>query len=182
MSIGLLLEALVTVLLLVTVGYCFVLNRRLTALRDGRDELKGLIETLSASVTHAQSSVYELKKMGEAADAELGQSVEKAKALGDELTILVELGNNVADRIANGPRVAAPAASGSRPSAAGDVPEKKRAVSDVRSRKKPTVQGSQESQRAAAAPKSSASHEDDTLTDDLGDAELQFIQALREAR
>lgn len=174
MSIGLLLEALVAILLLVTVGYCFVLNRRLSALRDGRDELKGLIETLSSSVTHAQVSVHELKTLGKAADAELRQSIDKATALGDELTILVELGNNVADRIANGPRSGSGSGSGSGlGDGAGLTPEKKRAAPGARVRQKPLNQG---------APKSPPARDDEMLSDDLGDAELQFIQALREAR
>lgn len=103
MSIGILLEGLVAILLLVTVGYCFILNKRLSALRDGRDELKGLISNLSHAVTLAQQSISELKSVGDIADSELKSTVTKAKGLTDELSILIEVGNNLADRIADAP-------------------------------------------------------------------------------
>jgi len=106
MPIGLMLELLVAALLVVTVAYCYVLNRRLSALREGRDELKGLIENLSTAVSRAQTSVMELKQIGDATDNELNASIVKAQALADELTLMIEVGNNVADRIANSPRQA----------------------------------------------------------------------------
>lgn len=101
MIAGLILEALVALLLMITIGYCFVLNRRLSALRDGRDELKGLIETLSETVARAQFCIGELKKGGEEATSQLQESISKANGLSDELSVMIEVGNNLADRLAD---------------------------------------------------------------------------------
>ncbi len=101
LPISLILEGLVTVLLAVTTCYCFVLDRRLSALRNGRDELRELIKGLSESVEKAQTSVLQLKATGQVTNKELQAVIEKGRILADELSMMIESGNNIADRLAN---------------------------------------------------------------------------------
>lgn len=102
LPIGLLLEGLVAVLLAMTVVYCFILDRRLRQLRSGQDGMKEVISGLNSATERAQGSVAQLKIAGDAAGGELREAVTKARALSDELSVMIEAGNNIADRLAGG--------------------------------------------------------------------------------
>ena len=97
--VGLILDGLVALLLVVTVVYCYQLNSRLRALRSGQDGLKELIRGLNESTERAQAGIAQLKISGDAAGKELQESVTKARILADELSLMVEAGNNIADRL-----------------------------------------------------------------------------------
>jgi hypothetical protein len=102
------LEALVAVLLVVTVVYCAMLDKRLKALRTGQDGLKAIIEGLDSATRRAQTSVSELKAAADAAGHNLSGQVGKARALTDELQIMIEAGNALADRLEGGRAAAGP--------------------------------------------------------------------------
>ena len=116
MPVGMILEALVAVLLVVTVVYCAVLDRRLRALRSGQDGLKSIIEGLDGATRRAQTSIGELRAAAEATGMNLSGHVAKARALADELQIMIEAGNVLADRL-----------EGSRPGANGGAPRQAQA-------------------------------------------------------
>ena len=78
LPIGLVLEGLVVVLLGVTVAYCFILDRRLRALRSGQDGMKDLIRGLNEATERAQSGVAQLKISSDAAGQDLQATVSKA--------------------------------------------------------------------------------------------------------
>lgn len=105
--VGYVLEGLVAVLLLVTVGYCYVLDRQLRALRSGQDGLKAIIEGLDAATARAQASVSDLRTASNAVGNDLRDQVAKGRALADELEIMVDAGNALADRL-EGTRTAKP--------------------------------------------------------------------------
>ncbi len=96
---SLVLEGLVVVLLGITVAYCFVLDRRLRALRSGQDGMKDLIKGLNDATDRAQSGVAQLKVSGDAVGKELKDVVTHARTLADELALMIESGNNIADRL-----------------------------------------------------------------------------------
>ena len=102
MILGLILEGLVGILLVVTVVYCAILDRRLRALRDGQDGLKAIIEGLDAATLRAQTGVAELRVSGEAVSTKLTEQVGKARSLADELEIMVEAATRLADRLESG--------------------------------------------------------------------------------
>ncbi len=97
--IGLILDSLVALLLVVTVIYCYQLNARLRALRSGQDGLKDLIRGLNEATERAQAGIAQLKVAGDAAGKELKETVTKSRALADELSLMIEAGNNIADRL-----------------------------------------------------------------------------------
>jgi hypothetical protein len=102
LPLGLILEGIVAVLLAATLVYCIILERKLRALRSGQDGLKALIEGLNAATQRAQFSVAELRRTGEEIDDRLRGKLSAGKALGDELELMIEAGNNLANRLEGG--------------------------------------------------------------------------------
>jgi hypothetical protein len=107
MSVGMILEILVSVLLAVTVVYCAILDRRLKALRSGQDGLRAIIEGLDGATKRAQASISELRGAAEATGLALSAHTAKGRALADELQIMMEAGNALADRLEGNRAVAA---------------------------------------------------------------------------
>ena len=106
MPYGMILEAIVAILLMVTVGYCFVLDRRLQALRSGREELQKVVEDLNGSIARAQTTILDLKANAGDTARILEDRVAKAQGLADELALMVQSGNSIAERLADRPNTA----------------------------------------------------------------------------
>ncbi len=87
--VGLVLDALVAVLLVATMVFCFLLNRRLAALRDGHAEMRELIDALGRATERAQASVAQLKAAAREAGSDLGARLDRARAVGQDLARLV---------------------------------------------------------------------------------------------
>jgi len=104
MTTTLLLDLLVAALLSATIFYCWQLNRRLVVLRGGHDELRLLIENLSDATRKAQAATQDLKTSSDVVGARLGAQVAGARALVDELQLIVDAGNTLADRVSGGLR------------------------------------------------------------------------------
>ena len=85
---GLIIEILLIVLLLATVAYCMVLNRRLSRLRSSQDELRGIITELNQATQTAETAIRGLKLTTEDADARLSDKLHKAQLLTRELEVL----------------------------------------------------------------------------------------------
>ena len=126
MPIGMILEALVAVLLVVTVVYCAILDRRLKALRSGQDGLKAIVEALDGATRRAQTSIGELRAAAEATGLALSAHTAKGRALCDELQIMAEAGNALADRL-EGSRAAAGRTPPPRPAQPAPKPQAPRA-------------------------------------------------------
>ncbi len=79
------LDGVVSVLLLVTVIYCLLLNRRLTALRGNQAEMRQLLSQFTLATRQAEASVSELKEASESVGASLEKRIVTGRALADEL-------------------------------------------------------------------------------------------------
>jgi Tfp pilus assembly protein PilO len=101
-NVELWIEAVVAALLAVTVGYCFVLNRRLRDLRGSQGEMRQLIEEFTVAMRDAEAGLNELRISGQAITRDLSEQLAKGRALHDELKIMTESGNVLADRIERG--------------------------------------------------------------------------------
>lgn len=110
MWISLAFDGVIALLLGVTIFYCTLVNRRLGALRSSKDELKQVIEDLTVATTKAQMSISHLREAGEEVVGTLEDDVRKGRALADELALMVEAGNNLANRLEGGREHAARAA------------------------------------------------------------------------
>lgn len=90
MTTGLVLDILIICLLAASTGYCFVLNRRLGALRQGQEEFLKLIERFDDATMRAELNIERLRGVSGEIDENLGERISTARALRDELRFLVE--------------------------------------------------------------------------------------------
>ncbi|MDR3500576.1 MAG: DUF6468 domain-containing protein [Parvibaculum sp.] len=93
------LEVIVCVLLAATIVYCATLDRRLRAMRSGQDGLRELITDLSAATNNAVAAIARLREASDATGKSLSEQVKRGRALADELALMVESGNDIADRL-----------------------------------------------------------------------------------
>ncbi len=93
------LEVLLAVLLALTVGYCFVLDRKLGALRKAQGSFESLLADFSQATDRAENSVTALRRASGELAAELDEKLEAGRTLGDELTMITQSGNALAERI-----------------------------------------------------------------------------------
>jgi hypothetical protein len=82
---GLMIESLVAILLLVTIGYCVVLNGRLKRLKADEQALKATISELITATEIAGRAVAGLKATAQEADRTLGERLRAAERLSADL-------------------------------------------------------------------------------------------------
>lgn len=108
MNISLIAEIVLSALLLATVCYCAVLERRLSALRKGQDGLKDTIAQLNEAIVSAGSSMRMLKSAAAGAAEALDERISRGRGLADELSLLTASGERIAERIDRGATSQAP--------------------------------------------------------------------------
>ncbi len=91
MNISLIVELVLSALLLATIVYCAILERRLSALRKGQDGLKTTITHLNEAITAAGSSMRMLKSTAAGAADALDERITRGRSVADELSLLVAL-------------------------------------------------------------------------------------------
>jgi|GEM_PF-1319064 len=101
MNMGFMLDVVIAVLLVVTVVYCWRLNQRLSTLRQGREELAALVGQLTQASMRAETSIGTLKAAAKEAGSALEEKIGAATSLRDELAMITETGNNLANRLEN---------------------------------------------------------------------------------
>lgn len=84
-SLGLVIEILVALLLVMTIGYCAVLNSRLKGLRANEHILRSTIGELLAATEIAERAIIGLKATTREAERALGQKLRDAQNLRNEL-------------------------------------------------------------------------------------------------
>lgn len=95
MTLSLVVDIVVALLLVITIGYAVVLNRRLGNLRRDRGELEKLAMNFHSSTERADESIA---RLGSSVDG-LQDQIEKAESLRDDLMFLTERGGSAADRL-----------------------------------------------------------------------------------
>lgn len=99
MTVSLIVEVALSLLLVATLVYCALLERRLAALRKGQDGLKDIIADLNGAITHAGTSMRMLKSTAAGTAETLDERVSRARSLIDELSLLTASGERIASRI-----------------------------------------------------------------------------------
>ena len=102
MTISLIAEAILSLLLLATLVYCALLERKLSALRKGQEGLKAIIGDLDKAILTAGSSMRALKSAAEGAADVLDERIARGRALADELALVTASGDRIAERITQG--------------------------------------------------------------------------------
>lgn len=98
-SIGLIIESLVAVLLLITIGYCRLLNSRLKVLKADEQSLKATIAELITATEIAERAIGGLKITVRECDESLGGQLATASDLTGTLGRQITAGNEVLKRL-----------------------------------------------------------------------------------
>lgn len=99
MTLGIAVELLVALLLVVTIGWAIILDRRLRDLRSGRDGVKQAVIDLAGATGRAESAVAALREAAERTGTELARRQAVAKATSDELALLLGSAEGMAERL-----------------------------------------------------------------------------------
>jgi hypothetical protein len=99
LPIGLIVELMVCVLLVVTIGYCVVLNQRLSRLRADEANLRATISELITATEIAERAIQGLRSTAVEADQTLGQRLKDAEFFSTEIAREIEEGEAVLERI-----------------------------------------------------------------------------------
>ncbi len=98
-QLSLAFDLVVAVLLLATIVYATILNRKLTQLRSAKDEMAQLLEDFGRATERAEGGLKALREAaGEAGEA-LQRDITKGNAVADDLMFLVERAGGLADRL-----------------------------------------------------------------------------------
>ena len=100
LPLGFFVESAVSILLLLTIGYCILLNERLKRLHADRDVLRQMVSDLVGATNLANQAIKELKATAMEADLALNSRLEEAERFGIELANHVSAGTVLMDRIA----------------------------------------------------------------------------------
>ena len=84
-SLGLIIESLVAVLLVVTIGYCMLLNTRLKRLKADEHSLKAVIAELITATEIAERAIGGLKLAVRDVNENLGNQLSAATQMSDQL-------------------------------------------------------------------------------------------------
>ena len=99
MATSLILEFVLSVLLVATLAYCALLERKLSSLRKGQDGLKKTIADLNIAITAADASMKALKSNNADLTRQLEDRIVRGRSLADELSVLTASGERIAARI-----------------------------------------------------------------------------------
>ena len=98
-SFGMVIEGLVAILLLLTIGYCMVLNKRLLRLKADEQSLKATIGELITATEIAERAIGGLKHTVRDVNENLGSQLSSATDMSRQLTKLLAEGDGVLRRI-----------------------------------------------------------------------------------
>ncbi len=168
MNLELGLNILLIVLLLPTVIYIVLLQRRLASLRADREAVDAVVERVNEATRRADASLKGIRQAAEQAKITLDEPVVRAQALRDELIYLVQRADAAGERLAGGLSSAGvgAAAAGTAAAGSGAVAGKPRPGG----RSKPAVE------RPKVEP------QDDEADDVRSQAERVLMNALRNVR
>ena len=98
-SFGMVIESLVAVLLLLTIGYCMLLNKRLLRLKADEQSLKATIGELITATEIAERAIGGLKHTVRDVNENLGSQLNSAADMSRQLAKLLAEGDGVLRRI-----------------------------------------------------------------------------------
>lgn len=110
------MDGLVLILLGITVFFAAKLSLQLKAFRESRDGLKSLIGDLSGQINQAEMAITGLRESARESGRDLQELISEASALKDEMEMIYDSSNRLAERLENVPaRRASPQAAPQRP-------------------------------------------------------------------
>jgi len=107
---GIVIESLVAVLLMVTIGYCMLLNKRLKRLKADEHSLKATIGELITATEIAERAIGGLKHTVRDVNENLGNQLTSAAQMSQQLKKQLAEGDNIFRRLSRIATAARPAA------------------------------------------------------------------------
>ncbi len=111
-ALGFMIETLVAILLVVTIGYCVLLNKRLKRLRADEHSLKAVIAELVTATEIAERAIGGLKLAVREVNEDLGSQLTAATQMSEQLRKQLAEGDNVVRRLSKIAIAARPATHG----------------------------------------------------------------------
>jgi hypothetical protein len=96
---ALVIESMVAVLLLLTIGYCLLLNRKLRRLKADEQALKATISELITATEIAERAIAGLKLTVRDCDQNLGERLRTAEQFSAEMGQQIAAGREIMDRL-----------------------------------------------------------------------------------
>jgi len=106
LPLGIIIEAGVAVLLATTIGYCMILNVRLSRLRTDREQLQKMVTDLVGATDLAKQAISGLREAAEECDLTLSARLDAAERFTVDLAHHVNAGHAVMERISKITRAA----------------------------------------------------------------------------
>ena len=116
--LGVAIESLVAILLIVTIGYCMVLNSRLKRLKADEHSLKATIAELITATEIAERAIGGLKHTVRDVNEHLGSQLTSAEQMSQQLKNQLAEGDNIFRRLSKIAAAARPATEVAPPAAA----------------------------------------------------------------
>ncbi len=98
-GLGMLIDCVVAILLVLTIGYCMMLNRRLKLLKADEQLLRATISELVTATEIAERAIGGLKITVHECDMGLGERLRKAERLSIEIDRAVVSGKDLVSRL-----------------------------------------------------------------------------------
>ena len=99
LDLNLIFELVLAGLLVATIAYAAILDRKLGAIRKSKTEMESLIKDFAESTVKAEQGLAELRQHAGSSGQELQHQVDGAAKLLTDLKFLVERGETLADRL-----------------------------------------------------------------------------------
>ncbi len=124
-DLSMVLDGVIVLLLVATIGYAVVLNRRIGELRKWRAEFGRLIQAFNQAATRAEAGIQSMRSVADQRAPDLPHNLDHVQALRDDLAFLVERGNTLADslteKVQSSIRSSRPDSAAARPTAAANA-------------------------------------------------------------
>jgi len=97
---GVIIESLVAVLLMLTIGYCYVLNIRLKRFKSDEQSLKATISELITATEIAERAIAGLKLTVRDCDQNIGERLRTAERFSADIAVQIKAGEGILGRLA----------------------------------------------------------------------------------
>ena len=124
-SLGIAIESMVAALLMLTIGYCMLLNKRLKRLKADESSLKATIAELITATEVAERAIAGLRHTVRDVNENLGAQLAAATQLSQHMKKQLAEGDGVIRRISKIALAARPASEGASSSVIASVPNAK---------------------------------------------------------
>jgi len=94
-----LLDILLLIMIVVCVGYCWMLNHRISDLQNSRVEFARMIKELNVSIVKAETNVNEMSQLSKITSTEIRSVVDEARESISELASLSAIAADVSSKL-----------------------------------------------------------------------------------